>query len=272
MTRKLQSDRKSAASNNTFDIRAFIHEKRQERGTSLPFCFPGLEGPSIAGKLIILIDDKNLIRECIALCLQAACKETSVASFATTHECAQADIDETRVSLVLYNVHHRRASDLEVEQGLEKLADMFPCAPVIVVSEGEGADQVAEALERGARGYIPTSATVEIAIGAAHLIWAGGTFVPASSLIALTQPTAPLNLAAALPSQFTPRQLAVLDLLREGKANREIARELQMSESTVKAHLYNIMQKLKAHNRTEVVYLTREAVDTDDDASATPRV
>ena len=52
--------------------------------------------------------------------------------------------------------------------------------------------------------------------------------------------------------QFTPRQIAVLNHLKLGQANKIIARELQMSESTVKIHLRNIMKKMKATNRTEV--------------------
>jgi DNA-binding NarL/FixJ family response regulator len=54
---------------------------------------------------------------------------------------------------------------------------------------------------------------------------------------------------------FTRRQVAVIDALRKGKANKIIAYELNMCESTVKVHVRNIMKKLNAKNRTEVAYL-----------------
>ena len=57
---------------------------------------------------------------------------------------------------------------------------------------------------------------------------------------------------------FTARQIAVIDALRKGKANKIIAFELNMKESTVKVHVRNIMKRLKAHNRTEVSYLANQ--------------
>jgi DNA-binding NarL/FixJ family response regulator len=56
---------------------------------------------------------------------------------------------------------------------------------------------------------------------------------------------------------FTTREQDALSLIRQGKSNKQIAYELKLSESTVKVHVRNIMAKLKAHNRTQVVYLTQ---------------
>jgi DNA-binding NarL/FixJ family response regulator len=57
---------------------------------------------------------------------------------------------------------------------------------------------------------------------------------------------------------FTVREHAVLSCLQQGRSNKQIAYDLKLSENTVKVHVRNIMQKLKAHNRTEVAYLTRQ--------------
>jgi DNA-binding NarL/FixJ family response regulator len=213
-------------------------------------------------KLIVLIDDKNFIRECVARCLLSTHEGSSVAMFATIADCAQADIDFAKVAFVLYNIHHRPPSDPAVEGTLERLGEMFAAVPIILLSDSEDGDRVLEALERGVRGYIPTSATIEIAVGAARLISAGGTFVPASSLMSLTPSAEDPRPATPLTGQFTHRQMAVLRLVRQGKANRTIARELDMSESTVKAHVRNVMQKLKATNRTQIVLLTQELFRT----------
>jgi DNA-binding NarL/FixJ family response regulator len=215
-----------------------------------------------SAKLIVLVDDRNLIRECVARCLLSIHEGSSVAMFATIADCAQADIDVAKVAFVLYNIHHRPPSDPEVEKTLERLGEMFATAPIILLSDSEDPDRVVEALERGARGYVPTSATIDIVIGAARLISAGGTFVPASSLMSLTPSAERSRSPMPLAGLFTHRQLAVLRLVRQGKANRTIARELAMSESTVKAHVRNVMQKLKATNRTQIVFLTQELFRT----------
>jgi DNA-binding NarL/FixJ family response regulator len=143
-------------------------------------------------------------------------------------------------------------------------------------------ESIAAAFESGARGYIPTAnTTLELAIEIMRLVKAGGTFVPPSSL-SLRRVTRHSETAGAtaqgtlvpssgLPfgkitrhgeaagaiasSQFTPRQMAVLEYLKLGKTNKTIAHELGISESTVKVHLRSIMKKMKATNRTEAACL-----------------
>ena len=78
-------------------------------------------------------------------------------------------------------------------------------------------------------------------------------FLPAASVLSLRDAIRPKTEAApALYKQFSARQLDVVNALRRGKANKIIAYELQMRESTVKVHIRNIMKKLGATNRTEV--------------------
>lgn len=217
----------------------------------------------ISREHVLLIDDVTFVRECVLRCLQESCDgAASVLSFATVGDCLSTMLDKPRIAFVLYAVHHRRASDREIEHNLSQLTRAFPSAPIILLSEGEGTDRILAALRRGARGYIPTSASLEIAIGAMHVVWAGGTFVPASSLGELTHAAAHKE-SEALAEEFTPRQMAVLARLRQGKSNRTIAREINLSESTVKAHVRNMMQKLNAANRTQVVFRTRDLFPSD---------
>src|SRR5262249_34413816 len=91
----------------------------------------------------------------------------------------------------------------------------------------------------------------------------GGTFIPPCVLAASStiQPNSPVGStdSSGKAIQFSPRQLKVLERLRQGKQNKIIAYELCMCESTVKVHIRNIMKKLKARNRTQVVLLTNNA-------------
>src|SRR5690606_36814923 len=109
----------------------------------------------------------------------------------------------------------------------------FPDAPVAVLSDHEDADNVREALSRGVQGYIPTSLPSRVAIGAVHLVCLGGTFAPPAAL--LSQSNRPPS-AAGKPviEGFTQRQSQILDCLRRGMANKLIAYELDMCESTGK--------------------------------------
>lgn len=157
---------------------------------------------------------------------------------------------------ILFNVGGRRADTTSVANDMERLLSEFSSAPIVVLSDHDDLPQVLKMLELGARGFIPSSVGVAVCIEALSLAMAGGIFIPASTVQAIqhlvTQPS-PAD-SRALSGMFTPRQEAVVEALRKGKANKIIAYELDLRESTVKVHIQNIMKKLKATNRTEVAY------------------
>ena len=127
-----------------------------------------------------------------------------------------------------------------------------------MLSDLDSAGHVLNAIRKGARGFISTSASFDVAVGATHVVRAGGSSVPETCLATLSAARDDVAEGARRPCDFTPRQVAVLKRLRQGKANRAIAQELDMSESRVKAHVRNLMQKLNATNRTQVAFLTKE--------------
>ena len=220
--------------------------------------------PAAVPVRIVVIDDHAFTRECIAKCLQSSYREATVASFAAAADCVDAGVGRGEVTVILYNVRSRRVSAPDVEANLSTLLRQFPSVPIILLSDIDGAaDYIVEALERGARGYIPTSSTLSIALEAMRLVRAGGTFVPASGFLALSGRTTG-SAKAVGTEKFTLRQMAVLHRLRKGKANKTIAYELQMSESTVKVHIRNIMKKLKATNRTEAAFLARQLMGNEE--------
>jgi DNA-binding NarL/FixJ family response regulator len=149
--------------------------------------------------------------------------------------------------------------DKHIDEKFAALADAGAMPPVVLLSETEDADEILAALEKGAKGVIPTSASLSVMINAMRLVRAGGTYVPAGSLIS-ARTAAETRTGDKKPrnSMFTERQESVIKAIRRGKANKIIAYELNMQESTVKVHVRNIMRKLKATNRTEVAYLTRD--------------
>jgi DNA-binding NarL/FixJ family response regulator len=115
------------------------------------------------------------------------------------------------------------------------------------------------------RGYITTSIEAKVAFAALRLIRAGGSFIPANSL---SKAVAKLNSASdcarqeSIPGKdLTPRELLVVDLLREGTPNKVIATKLQMQESTVKVHVRSIMKKLGVANRTHAASVANRLLD-----------
>jgi len=140
------------------------------------------------------------------------------------------------------------------------------------LADHEESDDIVEAIQRGVRGYIPTNLDLVGATEALRFIWAGGTFVPASALVRLVQdlrrePHQDLPQADnELFDRLTPREREVLVRLRQGKPNKIIARELQITESTVKVFVCRILSKLHASNRTELVYLTQAFATVPTDA------
>jgi DNA-binding NarL/FixJ family response regulator len=172
-----------------------------------------------------------------------------------------------RPRLVVLYVRSEALTNTWVQSALELLRVHLPEASAVVLSDKDDADDVNQALAHGARGFIPTSAEREIAFAALRLIGAGGTFVPADALRSTAakphdqREGEPRKRSARL--NLTPRELLVIDLLREGKPNKLIAAQLDMQENTVKVHVRNILRKLNAANRTHAAFVANRLLGED---------
>ena len=204
-----------------------------------------------------VIDQHSFTRECITTSLKEFDNDIEILPFKTIEDCLRST---SAFELILYHVHERLNARYDVHLGPVK--NLLEIAPVIILSPVDSPESVVEAFQSGARGYIPTTTTpVELAIEIIRLVRAGGTFVPPSGLPLQRTNHRDLSPRAATNQQFTPRQMAVLNYLTQGKANKIIAYELAMSESTVKVHIRNIMRKMNASNRTEAAYRARTFAD-----------
>lgn len=208
--------------------------------------------------LVVIIDKRALERECLARGLVEYSRTLKVAEVESFDEFKRMP-HEADACAVVVSLGGRNVSDEDVRTELLDFIAAVGPIPVIVVAESDEPADILAALECGARGYIPTSLTVRIAAEAIGLARAGGTFVPASSMLALRETIhATRRGVHPLKDMFTAREASVVDALRQGKANKIIAYQLNLCESTVKVHIRNIMKKLKATNRTEVAYKLNE--------------
>lgn len=153
----------------------------------------------------------------------------------------------------------REAEDAELEA---LLSEVDSDIPIVVVSDRTSPDHILNVISRGARGYIPTSLVLNIAIEALRLVRAGGVFIPADIVMDMQNSARKLSTAPE-PSfaAFTPKQAAVIERIRKGKPNKTIAYELNMCESTVKVHVRNIMNKLSVRNRAQIAFLANQLLE-----------
>jgi len=208
--------------------------------------------------LVMIVDKRALERECLARGLVEHNPTLRVSAVGSLDE-IQHIAGEAEPSAILVILGSRKVSDQSVRAELAHFIAEIGDVPVIVVVDSDEPAEVLAALECGARGYIPTSVTVKVAAEAIGLARAGGIFVPASCVLALRELIhSSANGARPLAGMFTIREAAVVEALKKGKANKIIAYELNLCESTVKVHIRNIMKKLKATNRTEVAYKLRQ--------------
>lgn len=251
---------------NTSDSRA--HKKREiiERDSDLHMQAEQLEklssgvASSKQASTVLIIEKRPLIRDLLSSCI-ARTIDLRVAVAISIEEYMEYAQDGD-VVVVLVGI----GGDPEGQENqnfIRHIVETMADAPTIVISDSEDLHQIMTVLRIGAQGYISTSMSFDLAMSAIRLVQAGGQFVPASSLLDLGR-SHELSLVAGRRSPlleiFTTRQAAVVDALRQGKANKIIAYELGMRESTVKVHVRNVMKKLKARNRTEVAYITSKLV------------
>jgi DNA-binding NarL/FixJ family response regulator len=205
---------------------------------------------------VIYVDPRAFTRECVGGWLQTSLSEFSVHLLPEPEQIETAPLERDQIRAVVVNAGSERMSSGAVARRLSRVSELLPAVPMAVLSDFEDGDNIREAFNLGVRGYIPTSLASMVAVEAVRLVCVGGTFAPAAAL--LSQGSERQGSAGErLIEGFTQRQAQILDCLRRGMANKLIAYELNMCESTVKVHVRNIMKKVNATNRTQVAYLTR---------------
>lgn len=154
-------------------------------------------------------------------------------------------------------------------QHVSRLRTQAPALPVIVLSGSEDGDLMRSLMEIGVLGFIPKAYSPEVMLSAIRLVLAGGIYIPPLLLAnAQAQGWQPTEMAAppvepargieALSKLLTERQIDVMRLLSQGKPNKLIARDLGISEGTVKIHLAAIFRALNVRNRVEAVVASRK--------------
>lgn len=132
-------------------------------------------------------------------------------------------------------------------------------APIIVVSSMTDNSIVSGALRAGASGYVPKHSPRAVFKAALETIEQGGTYLPGTFVESAGEEPDQRQNAVSRLATLTPQQGRILDLICDGKLNKQIAYELTIAETTVKAHVTAIMRKLGVRSRTQAVLVARDA-------------
>ena len=222
--------------------------------------------------VLVIIEQHVLARTCILNILKRELTGFEIVEMATTSGLNW--LSGRDIRLIALNIGDKQITDPSIEDSLTLLAESCPNASVALLSNRDDEATASAAMQRGVRGFFPTSIPVEVAIAGLRLVLAGGVYRPlpivgqneASSLKTISEyPDAPElsgihegnGATRIVPEKtmvdLTPREQHVLEALQLGLPNKLIAVRLNLSENTVKMHIQHIMRKCSAHNRTEAV-------------------
>ena len=202
---------------------------------------------------ILLIDDHDLFREGLKYLLPVLDNTVQYTEAGDLESALQHDPD-IGFDLVLLDLYMPGVKGMEA---LSRCREHFESASLVVVSGEEDARIIRGAIEHGAAGFIPKSSSREVLVSALRVVLAGGTYLPDHALKPIASAQPQQMTAESVPDSAHPlsrRQFDVLMRAIQGKSNKIIAKELDISDHTVKAHLSMAYRSLGVQNRTEAVY------------------
>jgi DNA-binding NarL/FixJ family response regulator len=197
---------------------------------------------------VLIADDHPLFRNALQLALDACVPDADVLE--------ADDLDRTRellsadrpVDLLLLDLHMPGSNGLT---GLAGIRCAHPDVAIVVISANEDPAVIRRALDHGAAGFIPKSAGLDVLTEAVTAVLDCRTWVPPHLHRTVeAMPDEDRELAERI-ARLTPQQFRVLELVADGRLNKQIADRLGIQERTVKAHMSEIFAKLAVRNRTQ---------------------
>jgi two-component system nitrate/nitrite response regulator NarL len=222
---------------------------------------------------LLLADDHAMFRTAVADGLGALLGTPTEVLQADSYDAAHATLGGVPgIDIVLLDLLMPGFANFE---GLGALVRDFPDVPIVVLSGSGESRHQHEAVRRGARGYIVKNQPLSVLAQIVQIVRDGGTYVSTSALGPGSQVAeAPVDAPVPLPpprsaptgpdeaanrlSRLTDREMQILVCLARGASNKHIARELGITDTTVKVHLRMIFKKLGVANRTQAAFFARE--------------
>lgn len=194
---------------------------------------------------ILIVDDHTLFREGLSLVIHdledgVSILEASDSASALQNVAANPDLD-----LVLLDLNMPGQDGFSV---LDTFTRQYPALPIVILSASTRRSDIQRCLDAGAVGYIPKETTSSVMLNALRLVLSGGIYTPPNML---RETAVQSGEPVANDIGLTRRQLHVLALLVQGHSNKEIARQMDLAEATIKMHVTSILKSLGVSNRTQ---------------------
>ena len=197
---------------------------------------------------ILIADDHAMFRDGLALHLEKLAPDATIIQASSYSQMFKIISSENDVSVIILDTEMQ---DMPWADALTKIMQISPKTVVVAVSACEDIRLIKSILAKGVKGYISKRADAKTLSNALRLVMDGGTYVPPSLLENIpNSDTAGKNGAV---KTLTYRQSQVLDLIAQGKSNKQIAFDMGVSESTVKLHINALLRSLRVNNRTQAV-------------------
>jgi len=222
--------------------------------------YPGAAAPDNGRALkLLLADDHEMVRIAMRYALDGLAESIVWLEAGNATQVHATLARENDIDLAIVDLNMPGANDIE---WIRSLRAAHPMLPLLVISGTEDGTLVRSLIACGVAGFIPKSDSSAVILQAVRLVLAGGTYAPLRLLAPTAQPTHADHRAPTVAG-LTARQQEVLALLARGLPNKLIARELDLSESTVKVHLLAIYRVLAVRNRTEAVVAAQSYLDVE---------
>ncbi len=209
---------------------------------------------------ILIVDDHPLFLEALQRAITSMFPEAKITE-AVSIDAAKRELQgRTTFDVVLLDLALPGTRGFD---GLLELRTLYPKTPIVVVSALEDPRIVQDVMRYGAAGFISKSASREEIASALRDVMDGSVTVPKGYKPPMGNAGAANQTSLVQRLQtLTPKQLAVLRMIRQGLLNKQIAHELQIEETTVKAHVSEILRKLHVASRTQAV-IEAQKIDFD---------
>ncbi len=215
--------------------------------------------------LILIADDHRLMREMLADTLQSldgGADKVEIAEAGTYDELHALAGGERQPDLIILDFHMPGADGIA---GIKNVLAAFANIPVIVVSGTVDAALALQCVEAGAAGFLPKTVSSTALRNAVRVVLDGERYIHSFALSG-GKASDPGVEHAAVPNdrrlpQWSEREAQTIELLIAGKTNKQIARDLDLQEMTVKTHVRNIYRKLGAVNRADAVRMVLQGRD-----------
>jgi DNA-binding NarL/FixJ family response regulator len=209
---------------------------------------------------VLIVDDHALFRRGLQMVLKQEADIDVVGEAEDGHEAVQ-KAEELMPDVILMDVRMPKRSGIEATR---QVKERLPHVKILMLTISDEEGDLYDAIKAGASGYLLKEISIDEVADAIRAVWAGQSKITPSMATKLLAEFAAMSKRAEetrqLPApRLTEREMEVLRLVAQGLNNRDIAKDLFISENTVKNHIRNILEKLHLHSRMEaVVYAVRE--------------